>query len=127
MIGVDSTFFANRTIGDIYSIDDFNGIPAIYVINYVENAGIPWTGCVATAMAQVMRYWQVPNTYNYSVIPLKAYTTGWNTTAVDEAGKILWDAGKSVCMNYGCNGSGAQMDDVNDGLKIILVMLVQII
>lgn len=259
-IGVDSTFFANRTIGDIYSIDDFNGIPAIYVINYednagflmlsaepfhepvlafseegeileedtinpgfecwlektissimtvrygeydnldrayngwiellnqtgldeeiietvfanptkpkptdldpvinpcrlrhtfqfgplvqtewgqdwrfgakigmgstgcttnstitcTENAGIPWTGCVATAMAQVMRYWQVPNTYNYSIIPLKAYATGWNTTAVDEAGKILWDAGKSVCMNYGCNGSGAQMDDMDDGFK----------
>ncbi len=89
------------------------------------------TGCVATAMAQIMRYWQYPshghgsssymdmqslgyqNNYGYltanydtsnyvwSAMPLNVSSTNY------EVAKLMYDCGVSVCMDYAPGGSGA--------------------
>jgi hypothetical protein len=63
------------------------------------------TGCVATAMAQVMRYWQTPGgTYNWAFMP--------STFADNEVARVMRDAGSAVNMNYGNDGSGAWHQDI---------------
>ncbi len=60
---------------------------------------LPPAGCVAVAMAQVMKYYQYPASYNWSAMP-DLYAT--NTTA-----QLLKDIGVKVDMKYGLDGSGA--------------------
>lgn len=57
------------------------------------------TGCVATAMAQVMKYHTYPASYNWSGMP---DTYGTTATAT-----LMRDIGlpSAVNMNYGCSGS----------------------
>ena len=69
------------------------------------NCGHFPTGCVATAVAQVMRYWQIPSgTYNWSSMP--------NTFANNEVARLMRDVGNSVSMNYSDIGSGAKHEDI---------------
>jgi hypothetical protein len=58
-----------------------------------------WTGCVATAMAQVMKYHQYPTNYSWSNMP---NSSGTSTTA-----GLMADIGNAVSMSYNCEGSGA--------------------
>jgi|GEM_PF-883419 len=60
--------------------------------------GIYPTGCVATAMAQLIAYWQYPTgAYSYSSMP-----SNYGETNVQN---LMRDAGTSVSMQYGCGGS----------------------
>lgn len=61
--------------------------------------GHAWTGCVATAMAQVMKYYKYPTNYNWSAMP--------NNYGTEVTAKLMRDIGNSVNMNYQCDGSGA--------------------
>ncbi|MBP5205252.1 MAG: C10 family peptidase, partial [Bacteroidales bacterium] len=92
------------------------------------------TGCVATAMAQLIRYWQYPSqgigsysyahprygtqtanfgntTYNYNLMPLQL-TSSSSTAEINEVAKLMYHCGVSVNMDYGLGspydgGSGA--------------------
>ena len=80
------------------------------------------TGCVATAMAQVMKFWAYPakgagsNTYasmgNHSV-DFSAQTYNWAampnslTAENNEVAKIMYHAGVAMNMSYSPGGSGA--------------------
>lgn len=59
------------------------------------------TGCVATAMAQIMKYksYSSINNYIWSSMP--------NTTGSLEVARLMGDIGVSVNMQYGCYASGA--------------------
>lgn len=93
------------------------------------------TGCVATAMAQIIKYWSWPShgwgshcytpsgfdeqcvdfstaSYNYSAMPLIG--AGWLSTNV---GKLIYHCGVSVDMMYGADSSGAYSSDVDDALS----------
>ncbi|MDR1056383.1 MAG: C10 family peptidase [Prevotellaceae bacterium] len=59
-------------------------------------------GCVAVAIAQVMRFHQFPNTYNWSIMP-----NDWGSY---ETSRLMSDIGSAVGMAYGCDGSGASVD-----------------
>ena len=67
--------------------------------------GRAWTGCVATSMAQLMKYWGdrtgKPNGYNWGAMNLSGST--------NETAKLMRDAGTNVDMQYGCSGSGAYL------------------
>ena len=86
-----------------------------------------YTGCVATAMAQVMKYWNWPDTgtgsnsyiwdgsalsadfshaYNWSSMPI-ALTSSTTSTQNDAVARLMSDAGISLNMEYGCTGSSA--------------------
>lgn len=89
------------------------------------------TGCVATAMAQVIRYWEYPaqgtgshsytcdygtlsadfgnTTYNYAMMP-DELTSNTPAAQVQEVAKLMYHCGVSVDMNYGIIGSGAILD-----------------
>ena len=102
-----------------------------YCYNYYTPNHWP-CGCVATAMAQVMRYYEWPKTsvtpketssgkmkggyYNWSNMPLEP---GYNVPDVqrEAIGKLTSDVGISIYMNYGASGSGASPGNVPPALK----------
>ena len=87
-----------------------------------------YTGCVATAMAQVMNYWQWPNTgegtnsiefnsttytvdfsngnYDWNNM-LNKYTNSSSSTKKAAVAKLMYHCGVAAGMEYGTNGSGA--------------------
>ena len=78
------------------------------------------TGCVATAMSQIMQYWQYPSTAPamsaYTTTTNKIYvgalsskTLSWNQSN-DAKAWLMRYAGQSVRMDYGTNSSSAQSD-----------------
>lgn len=67
------------------------------------NAGKPPTGCIATSMAQIMRYWQKPNTYNWNNMP-----NGFGTV---DTQILMRDIGNGW-INYGCDASSQQSDNI---------------
>jgi hypothetical protein len=84
------------------------------------------TGCVATAMAQLMKYWSFPSTgkgqnqYTSMVahnVNFAAQTYNWAampaslTAENNEVAKIMYHAGVSVNMNYSPGGSSASTQD----------------
>jgi len=82
------------------------------------------TGCVATAMAQIMKYWNYPakgsgfhsyNHPNYGTLSatFSNSTYAWNSMTNTLSGpnpaiaKLMWDVGVSVDMDYSPSSSGA--------------------
>ena len=110
--------------------------------NYIYNMYTPnhyFCGCTATAVAQVMRYWEYPRTYlskrtveckvdsvpanyttiggtyNWSDMPL----TGADITSVSQCemiGRLTYDVGVISGMNWKKSGSGAGMLAAANGL-----------
>ena len=105
----------------------------------LNNEGRSVTGCVATAMAQVMRYYQHPScgtgtssytgssgavTYNFSQHPfnwsliLEDYSSQSYTNAQAEAvAELMLACGASVNMKYSADGSGSNADKAALALK----------
>lgn len=130
-------------------VGDIAGQPACY--NYYAPPGVEGTpsnypcGCAATAMAQLMRFYQYPtsgigqHSFSYTVdgAPRTGYTKGGNGTGAayewsqmplkpdasttlaqrKQIGALCWDAGIAVAMDYAANGSGADMAAVAASLK----------
>lgn len=84
------------TWGQKCSYNDLCGLGQTFDCNTCNN-GRPLTGCVATAIAQVLRYHQYPRKYNYS---LMTPTSGNYNVQV-----LMRDAGLSVGMRYTCDYS----------------------
>ncbi len=96
--------------------------------------GHAYAGCVATAMGQVMKYWNHPahgfgsHSYNHSEYGTQSADFG-NTTYQwsqmpndvwdynDAVATLLYHCGVSVNMNYGPSGSGAYSPDVETALR----------
>ena len=111
-----------------------------------SSSGHAVTGCVATAMAQVIRYWEYPTTgvgthtytthedavhgyadygtltVNYSAAhydySLMPPTLSSSSSAaqINEVAKLMYHCGVSVNMNYGPSGSGAAYVYIPDAL-----------
>jgi parallel beta-helix repeat protein len=96
--------------------------------------GHVYAGCVACAMAQVMKYWDYPTTgfgshsYVHSVYGEQSANFGATTYHWDQMPNELWDSndavatlmyhcGVSVDMNYSASGSGAQSKDVETAMR----------
>ena len=96
--------------------------------NIFAPTGHTYTGCVATAMAQVMKYWNFPirgrgynsyhcsyygtqsanfanTTYDWSHMPNQLSSSS-STTQVNAVATLIYHCGVSVNMDYGINGSG---------------------
>jgi hypothetical protein len=69
------------------------------------------TGCVATAISQVLRYWEHPNQYLYQ------YYTMPDDHGDREVQRMMRDVGNSVSMNYGCTSSGATGSSIPRSFK----------
>lgn len=96
--------------------------------------GHVYAGCLATAMGQIMRYWQYPGIgsgshtytpegYPEQTVDFGATTYDWgnmpdyvNSSMSTEAqlnaiATLLWHCGVAVDMMYGASGSGAYIED----------------
>ncbi|TXI34474.1 MAG: hypothetical protein E6Q58_01535 [Niabella sp.] len=74
------------------------------------------TGCVATAMAQVIRYWAVPTPFNYNYTGMPN-TDNFSTGNNSEIHRLMKDAGDAADMDWSCSGSSASMEDAANALK----------
>lgn len=65
-----------------------------------------WTGCVATATAQIMRFYSHPSGYDWAAMPTNSGSA--------EASRLMRDIGTpgNLSVNYGCDGSSASSDNV---------------
>ncbi len=69
-----------------------------------------YTGCVATSMSQIIRFYQFPaGTYNYASMPAAS-----GNIVVQQ---LMKDAGTAVSMSYGCSSSGAYGSNVPNAFK----------
>ncbi len=98
---------------------------------YGYNGHVP-TGCVATAMAQVMKYYEYPpkgngsNSYlsNYGYLSANFGNTNYNWAAMPdsllrpnkEVAQLIYHCGVSIDMDYGPTGSGAYSESVPPAL-----------
>ncbi len=100
--------------------------------------GHVYTGCVATAMAQVMKYWDHPTTgngshsythatYGEQSVNFGETTYDWanmpnslnnnsTTTQINAVAELMYHCGVSVDMNYGTGSSGAPSYKVQNAL-----------
>ncbi|NLB85712.1 MAG: T9SS type A sorting domain-containing protein [Bacteroidales bacterium] len=90
--------------------------------------GHTYAGCVATAMAQIMKYWEYPDTakgiinyhwgqyytvdlnqesYDYSLMP-NFFKPNSTTEEKEEVARLMFHCGIAVNMNYGYESSGSQ-------------------
>lgn len=95
--------------------------------------GHAYAGCVATAMAQIIRYWQWPwsgfnshsYTCDYGTLSVDFSSANYNynnmpgsiqgnssSTQIDAVATLTYHCGVSVDMDYGPDGSGASSFDV---------------
>lgn len=83
------------------------------------NNGKAFTGCVATAMAQIIRYHQYPASYNYSIMPASIPSYDTYSAGALEVSRLMHDAAVSVNSESDCNGTGAAKDisDIVNALK----------
>lgn len=96
--------------------------------------GHVYAGCVACAMAQVMKYWEHPtvgfgshsyvhSTYGEQSANFAATTYHWEDMPEqiyshnDAVATLMYHCGVSVNMNYAPDGSGAQSKDVETALR----------
>ena len=96
--------------------------------------GHVYAGCVACAMAQVMKYWDHPQvgfgshsyvhgTYGEQSANFAATTYHWDEmpeqiySHIDAVATLMYHCGVSVNMNYAPDGSGAQSKDVETALR----------
>ena len=83
----------------------------------VEGVQAP-TGCVATAMAIMMKYHKWPETYDWDAMPMEIPQDGENPPAANPAlAKLMKDAGEAVYMHYGPYESGASMNWVGHRMQ----------
>lgn len=103
-----------------------------------EDAGGPggrvWSGCVATAMSQVINYWRYPlqgsgshgyySSYGYLFADYSQSTYDYNEMNANiggehnyEMAEIQYHCGIAVDMMYSPSGSGAYSDDAADALR----------
>ena len=74
------------------------------------------TGCVATAMAQIMKYHEYPSAYDWSLMK-DEYDSGDESAAAQEVAKVMKDAGASVYMKYSANVSSANVDGISEAFR----------
>ena len=82
--------------------------------------GHAYAGCVATAMAQIMKYWEYPNTYLWENMPNSISSTS-DPDEIEAIAKLISDCGVAVDMNYGAVSSGAWSGMASDALKNVFL------
>jgi len=100
------------------------------------NHGHTYTGCVATAMAQVMKYWNYPEhgtgkisyfwgqwdtinlaevNYDWDNMPNQYFN--WTDEQKNAVATLMLHCGVSINMDYGWDGSGTQTEYTVDALR----------
>jgi hypothetical protein len=101
--------YSSYTVGPLLQTTWGQGQPYNYLCPVGSYDGGHWaTGCVATAMAQVMYYWKYPASYNWNLMPLSYNAFGVSYPGNRDVSQLMLDIGTSVKMTYGNGGSYPQ-------------------
>jgi hypothetical protein len=108
--------WVNTTVGPLLpttwgQLCSYNDLCPDLNCNFLCGSSHAPTGCVATAMAQVIRYWQPTNSYAYN------YASMPNTFGNGEVQRLMSDAGDDLNMSYGCGASSTTGGMVPIALK----------
>jgi len=77
------------------------------ICHHGENAGEHKpTGCVATAMAQIMKFWEYPSDFNWGILH-NSYSEYDTSSSAYEVANLMIDIGNAIHTIYSCNGSSA--------------------
>jgi hypothetical protein len=118
----------------------YNQAPEIPACNNSETGNKALAGCVATAVAQIMAYWQQPTSVggvslnwallnSYTAYPdsydalrnknwVHAVPRGPNDVAFNNhVAQLMYKIGQGVKMDYGCSESNSNIDKANKFLK----------
>lgn len=80
------------------------------------------TGCVATAIAQLLAYHKLPSNLNWSEIIMEQRLTSTSKESVkNEVSTLMRQIGDKVQMRYGCSSSGVSADVALDLAKSALI------
>lgn len=134
-----ANFAENDSVGPLLGNINFaQGTPYNNKCPNLGDGGRSLTGCVATAMAQIMAYYKYPtvgqgtatytssagaNTYVYSDHPFDwahmkdSYYGNYTTTEANAVAELMLACGASVNMNYSASGSGARLVKAFAALK----------
>ena len=74
------------------------------------------TGCVATAVSQLMYYHKYPNTFDWDKMKT-VYSKTDTGEAADAVAKLMADVGEKVFMGYGESVSSASASDASEALR----------
>lgn len=66
-------------------------------------------GCVAIAMAQILKFHQYPIRYNWNNMP--------NISATYDTQRLIYEIGQAVEMDYGANGSSSNIDNAKKAFQ----------
>lgn len=112
----DCEHWYNTTVGPLLTVNWGQGKSYNNLINPNVNYGCfqtgndrPWTGCVATAMAQVIRYWKCSPFYDYNSMP--------NSSGNVEVQKLMHNIGIYIDMDWGCESSSVNSGKIDNTLK----------
>ena len=72
-----------------------------------------WTGCVATATAQIMGYHRKPSSLAWSTMP----SSSVGNDGITDLDRLMRGIGINISMQYGCSGSGAWPKDAAKALR----------
>ncbi|WP_179415750.1 C10 family peptidase [Mucilaginibacter sp. E4BP6] len=106
----------NELVGPLLQTTWSQGYPYNQLLTTAGNDpidGLSPTGCVATAMAQIMKFWSYPATYNWSIMPSSAYSSSAGSLQIAQ---VMKDAGYTVGMSYGYSESGADASRIAPAL-----------
>lgn len=87
--------------------------PYNYYIKNKYNVDYP-AGCVPIALAQLTKYYQKPQTYDWDAMPNVASIVSNN---YQEVARLVFDIAEELKVNYGTEGTGASIEDALDWLK----------
>lgn len=76
----------------------------------VMGGGHAKTGCVATALAQIMAYHRHPATYDWDNMP-DSYDGNYTQEQAEAVAKLMHDIGEACKMEYGSSSSSANDED----------------
>lgn len=81
-------------------------------ISCTTNCGHPPTGCVATATAQIIRFWEPQSNYSYDYT-LMPNDANFNSTEIQ---RLMADVGTQVSIDYGCISSSGHNSNIPPAL-----------
>jgi hypothetical protein len=102
-------------------------VPVTWGQEYPYNKDVPYqcgsgkapVGCVAVAIAQIMAYHKYPSNYNWDLLtqtPTISGTLKSDEARRNEVARLMVDIGQKVEMNYGCSGSGSNIEKARAAL-----------
>ncbi|WP_372474486.1 C10 family peptidase [Capnocytophaga sp. ARDL2] len=117
---VTETYGPHLTTAWGQSLSTTPGFSIIGYNNFVRFNNCPQgtapTGCVATAVAQIMKYYNHPNIYEINNMPNVVTEQNYTTSEAHNVAYFMQDIGAKVSMSYSCTGSGAYSSDARNAL-----------